>query len=352
LGHEASVLTFSSSIDKENVKRIYHVQNVPNILSLKRFESFDYWPPRGSSLKDLTIWLVRGSRIIMEEEPDLVIINGIVPLLKLSKTKYIAVAHQVCPHIASDLGLLGLAGLRILYKIVPDVAVAITSREKKCLEEYLGIKPVVIPLCINTRRFRVARLEEREKMILHVGVYGPKNLEFTLKVFNSLCSRDDVKLCIVGGYDENHLEMLRSIVKDDCRNRVIFMGRISKEKLIELYSKSRVLLAPSLYEGLPYVSLEAQASGTPVVASRAIPPEAVLDNITGYRIDLKDFQTFKDKVHALLTDDILWEEMSKRARKHAESFDSIVIAKQYLDIFEESKRRDNARTLLSWRTHS
>jgi len=174
MGHEVSVLTFSSSIDKETVKRIYHVENVPKILSLKQFESSDYWPPRGSSLKDLTIWLVRGSRIIMEEEPDLVIINGIVPLLKLSKTRYIAVAHMICPHIASDLGLLGLAGLRILYSIVPDATVAITSREKKCLVEYLGIKPVVIPLCINTRKFRTAKLEEREKMILHVGVHGQK----------------------------------------------------------------------------------------------------------------------------------------------------------------------------------
>jgi len=336
MGHEVSVLTFSSSIDAESVRKIYYVENVPKILSLKSFEPSDYWPSRGGSLKDLTVWLVRGSRVIVGEEPDLVIINGIIPLIKNPETKYVAVAHAICPHLV-DLSPRSLAGLRILYNTIPDVTVAITSRERKCLIDYLRVEPVVIPLCINTRKFKVRRLEEREKIILHVGIYGPKNLETTLRVFNSLCKEDEsVKLYIAGGYDESHVEMFRNIIGDHyCRSRVIFTGRISRGKLVELYSKSRVLIVPSLYEGFPYVSLEAQASGTPVVASRAIPPEAVVDGVTGYRIsDPRDSQTFKEKVKALLTDDALWEEMSLRARKHAENFDSLVIAKQYLDILK------------------
>jgi glycosyltransferase involved in cell wall biosynthesis len=336
MGHEVSVLTFSSSIDAESVRKIYNVENVPKILSLKRFEQSDYWPPRGSSPRDLTVWLVRGSKVIMEEEPDLVIINGIIPLIKDPRITYVAVAHQICPHLA-DLSPAGLVSMRILYSTVPDVTVAITSRERKCLVEYLGVEPVVIPLCINTRRFKVAKLEEREKIILHVGIYGPKNLETTLRVFDSLCREDrSVKLYVVGGYDKSHVELFKSIVNDECRSRVTFTGRISKEEAIELYSKSRVLIAPSFYEGFPYVSLEAQASGTPVVASRALPPEAVVDGVTGYRIpDPRDVRSFKEKVKALLTDDTLWEEMSRSARRHAEKFDSTVIARRYLGILRK-----------------
>jgi len=340
MGHEVSVLTFSSKIDAKTIRKIYYVENVPKILGLKSFEPSDYWPPRGSSLRDSIIWFVRGSRVVIEEEPDLVIINGIVPLVKNPKSTYVAIAHMVCPHIA-DLSPAGLAGLRILYNTVPDVTVAITNRERRCLMEYLGIEPVVIPLCVNTWKFKVAKLEEREKTILHVGIYGPKNLETSLKVFNSLCREDkSVRLYVVGGYDESHIELFKSIVEGyDCRNRVIFTGYISKEKLVEFYSKSRVLIAPSLYESFSYVSLEAQTSGTPVVASRAIPPEAVVDGVTGYRIpDPRDVRSFKEKVEALLTDDTLWEEMSRRAREHAENFDCIVVAKQYLD-FLKSKIR-------------
>lgn len=320
MGHEVSVLTFSSSINPESVRRIYHVENVPRIISLKRFEQSDYWPPRGSSLKDLSIWLVRGSKVIIKENPDLVIINGIVLLIKNPRTKYIAVAHAVCPHL-TDLSLISLMDLRILYDIIPDFVVATTNREKRCLVKYLGIKPIVIPLCINTRKYKISRLEEREKIILHVGVFGPKNLETTLKVFTSICSEDrSVKLYIVGGYDDDHMKLFRNIVKDDdCKNRVTFTGRISKERLLELYSKSRILIAPSFYEGFSYVSLEAQASGTPVVVSNAIPPEAVVDGVTGFRIpDPKDVYSFREKVLALLEDDELWRRISKNAREHAE----------------------------------
>jgi glycosyltransferase involved in cell wall biosynthesis len=337
MGHEVSVLTFSSSINAESVKRIYHVENVPRIISLKRFEQPDYWPPRGSSLKDLSIWLVRGSKVIIKEKPDLVIINGIVPLIKSPNTTYVAVVHQICPHL-TDLSSISLMGLRILYDTIPDFIVAITNREKRCLIEYLGIESIVIPLCINTRKYKISKLEEREKIILHVGVFGPKNLETTLKVFTSICSKDkSVKLYIVGGYDDNHMKLFRNIVKDDdCKNRVTFTGLISKERLIGLYSKSRILIAPSFYEGFPYVSLEAQASGTPVVVSNAIPPEAVIDGVTGFRIpDPKDVCSFREKVLALLEDDILYEEMSKNARKHAEKLDCIVIAKKYLEVLKK-----------------
>jgi len=126
MGHEVSVLTFSSKMDAKTIRKIYYVENVPKILGLKSFEPSDYWPPRGSSLRDSIIWFVRGSRVVIEEEPDLVIINGIVPLVKNPKSTYVAIAHMVCPHIA-DLSPAGLAGLRILYNTVPDVTVAITK---------------------------------------------------------------------------------------------------------------------------------------------------------------------------------------------------------------------------------
>jgi glycosyltransferase involved in cell wall biosynthesis len=158
-------------------------------------------------------------------------------------------------------------------------------------------------------------------------------------VFDSLCREDrSVKLYVVGGYDKSRVELLKSIVKDECRSRVTFTGRISKEELIELYSKSRVLIAPLFYESFPYVSLKAQASGTPVIASRSIPPGAIIDGMTGYRIlDPRDIRSFKEKARTLLTNDTLWEEMSRNAGRHALNFDSILIAKQYLDILKERK---------------
>ena len=59
---------------------------------------------------------------------------------------------------------------------------------------------------------------------------------------------------------------------------VEYVGRVSDERLVELYQGAAAFLDTSLYEGFGYQVLEAMACGTPVVASRATSlPELVGD---------------------------------------------------------------------------
>lgn len=54
------------------------------------------------------------------------------------------------------------------------------------------------------------------------------------------------------------------------------------------YSVSDILIMPSLYEGLPYSILEAQANGLSILASNAIPQQAVINkNIINF-VDVQD----------------------------------------------------------------
>lgn len=54
------------------------------------------------------------------------------------------------------------------------------------------------------------------------------------------------------------------------------------------YSVSDILIMPSLYEGLPYSILEAQANGLSILASNAIPQQAVINkNIINF-VDVED----------------------------------------------------------------
>lgn len=55
-------------------------------------------------------------------------------------------------------------------------------------------------------------------------------------------------------------------------DRVRFCGALPD--VAPLYSALDVLAMPSLFEGLGIVAVEAQATGLPVVASPAVPPEA------------------------------------------------------------------------------
>ena len=48
-----------------------------------------------------------------------------------------------------------------------------------------------------------------------------------------------------------------------------FVSGVTDERIVELYAEAELAVVPSLYEGFSLPAVEAMASGTPIVASRA-----------------------------------------------------------------------------------
>ncbi|MCG5512747.1 glycosyltransferase family 1 protein [Ectothiorhodospira shaposhnikovii] len=98
-----------------------------------------------------------------------------------------------------------------------------------------------------------------------------KNHVFLLEVFHALLqSRPDAILLLVGD------GLLRSEIEERCRQlgideRVRFLG--VRDDVPDILHASDLFLFPSLYEGLPCVLVEAQASGLPCVVSDRVTRE-------------------------------------------------------------------------------
>jgi glycosyltransferase involved in cell wall biosynthesis len=60
---------------------------------------------------------------------------------------------------------------------------------------------------------------------------------------------------------------------------------VDNEELKKLYARAIALTLPSTFEGFSYTTLEASASGTPVVGSSSIPEEALFDGYNGFRVN-------------------------------------------------------------------
>jgi phosphatidyl-myo-inositol dimannoside synthase len=116
-----------------------------------------------------------------------------------------------------------------------------------------------------------------------------------------------VYLIVGDGPHRGELENLAQAL--GVRERVIFAGRVSNERLREVYALAEVFVMPSRerldacdVEGFGMVFLEASACGKAVVAGRSGGVEdAVVDGVTGLLVDPADVNELASAVSALLS---------------------------------------------------
>jgi len=99
-------------------------------------------------------------------------------------------------------------------------------------------------------------------------------------------------------------------------DRVIFTGKVDFAALVSLYLSSDVVTIPSLYEAFATVALEAGMCGKPVVASNTGGlTESVVDQETGFLVNVKSPSFFAEAVIKLLSDESLRERLGENGRK-------------------------------------
>jgi len=65
-----------------------------------------------------------------------------------------------------------------------------------------------------------------------------------------------------------------------------------------------------------------------------VPDEALINGESGFKIASFNPEEYAEKLRVLLENRLLWKNMSRKARKHAENFDHVKIAKQYAELVE------------------
>ena len=122
---------------------------------------------------------------------------------------------------------------------------------------------------------------------------------------------------------------------------VFIKGCLTKYALAEEIASARLMVYPSTFRETSCIAaIEAQASGTPVVASTlAALPETVLDGVSGRLVPgepgTDEFGSrFAETVTSLLDDDVSWQRLSQNARSRSEQFYSWEgIAKEWVKEF-------------------
>jgi glycosyltransferase involved in cell wall biosynthesis len=136
----------------------------------------------------------------------------------------------------------------------------------------------------------------------------------------ALRARPDAVFVLVGGGPDEANVRARIAELKLPSERFKLLGH--REDAESLYPAFDVLVLSSLYEGLPYVLLEAMACGVPVVATDVMGSrDVVVDGVTGFLARVSDPTHIAEQILILLNDRTVHARQSDAARKHvAEQF--------------------------------
>jgi glycosyltransferase involved in cell wall biosynthesis len=184
-------------------------------------------------------------------------------------------------------------------------AEAVTTPTRKAaqfLEKHTGLTHVHAISCgIDAHKYEPNWAPRTENRILFVGrVTGEKHIDVLLNAVTLLPAELRVTVEIVGGGDQKrNLEQLA--VTLGIADRVTFTGYVTDEELKAAYHRASVLAMPSIAELQSIVTMEAMASALPVVAANAMAlPHLVHDGENGYLFEPGDAEDLAAKLRTVL----------------------------------------------------
>ena len=200
-------------------------------------------------------------------------------------------------------------------------------------------KIVVIPNGVDLDEFKPDKVKRRkiremygiaddEVVLMFSGYeFRRKGLEYIIKALPQV--KENVKLLVVGKDNPEPYKKLAS--KLGVLDKIIFAGFVPD--ISEFYAASDIFVFPTAYEAFSLATLEAVASGLPILATKVNGTEELIkEGYNGFFVK-RHPENIAEKINILL-DDELRRRMSKNARKTAEEYSWSEVAKKTMEVYK------------------
>lgn len=180
----------------------------------------------------------------------------------------------------------------------------------------------------------------KKPYILFVShLHSYKNVTQLIEGFGKaidILNDERVQLIIAGRVkDRKYFSKIIDVVKRyRLIERVRFLGQVSQEKLIFLYTDCSLFIFPSTCENCPMVLIEAMSCGAPILCSRlSVMPEICGDAVLYF--DPYDINDIAEKIVLMVKDGNLRNTLKQKALKRAKEFPTWEkVARSTLEVFE------------------
>jgi glycosyltransferase involved in cell wall biosynthesis len=314
-GHEVHVVAPSAKLPVGAHTEIYDGQKI----TVHRLYSWRWYPH--DWLTFALPWRIKqnSAKIIDEVKPDVVhfqshiiVGRGVSTEAKKRGIRIVGTNHVMPENLLAftviipkflqnwAIGLAWAAARRSFSRA--DAVTAPTRRAADFFEKATGIDNVYAISCgINVDNYVPDFTPRTENRVLFVGrVAGEKQIDVLLKAIQLLPADLNTKVEIVGGGDQ--LRNLQGMANQlGLGDRATFTGYVTEEELRKAYTRATVFAMPSIAELQSIATMEAMASGLPVVAADAMAlPHLVHDGKNGFLFEPGNAQQLADRLEHIL----------------------------------------------------
>jgi len=219
-----------------------------------------------------------------------------------------------------------------------DAITALTHALKERIIK-IGVDPAkvcVIPNGVNTTKFVPISDLHRENLILFVGsLIKRKGVRYLLEAMQRVIRNfPEYRLVIVGDGPEKK-DLIQHASNLGLSAHVDFVGFQAQDRVRSFMQRARLLVLPSLEEGMGVVLVEAMACGTPVVASWVDGIRDVVTSDVGILVPPADSERLAEGICEILADPVRWKRYSRNARDRAVTYyEWDVIVEKFINLYK------------------
>lgn len=203
---------------------------------------------------------------------------------------------------------------------------------------------IVIPNGVDLKRFNPLNAIERNQgmrrrlgftddvfvLIFVANEFKRKGLGFAIDALSHL-KGNNVKLLVVG--DDRNAEFLRQANRKEVGDQVLFAGGV--DAIQDYYAASDAFIFPTSYEAFSLATLEAAASGLPLLTTKVNGTEELVEHgVNGFFVE-RDGNDIAEKVQKLASDEALRNVMRANARQSSEKYSWDTIARRTIEVYEQ-----------------
>lgn len=194
-------------------------------------------------------------------------------------------------------------------------------------------KSVIINNGIDINEFSTININKKlsNKMLSVLCIGRLEEQKNQTVLIRAVALVNNVELFLVG--DGNLREKLQRLTADlNITDRVHFLG--NRADVAELIKMSDIYVQPSLWEGFGIATLEAMASGLPIIASNVTGLRDVVAD-AGLLVASDDVQQLANAIKRLANDEQLRSELSSRGIERAKRFSLMETFNKHLQLYND-----------------